>query len=87
MVFNGTPMKTTEPKHIIHEVKLPIYWASALINDDWSGLDDRDEQDLKDWLESNSLGWCSGVSEDYEFSQFRGMGCDVATYTFIEHIN
>ena len=29
---------------------LPAYWASALINDDWTDLDDTEEKEIKDWI-------------------------------------
>lgn len=37
---------------------LPAYWASMLINDDQSGLDDKEEKALNNWMKSNkkSLG-------------------------------
>ena len=68
---------------------LPIYWASALINDDWSGLYEEDTQALKQWLEINANLTCMDVSEDYSFSSYHDasdiypFGCDVAEYIFL----
>jgi hypothetical protein len=30
-----------------------VHYASALINDDWSGLDDKEEKALKVWIKRN----------------------------------
>ena len=32
---------------------MPAHWAGALINNDWSGLDGRKSQDLKEYLRDN----------------------------------
>ena len=32
---------------------LPEYWASALINMDYSGLDEDEEREVKQWMEDN----------------------------------
>lgn len=38
---------------------LPMYWASALINNDWSGLElDGDADNLRRWLEIEQPGAC-----------------------------
>ncbi len=46
---------------------LPAHWASALINDDYSGLEDEDEQQLTDWLHAAQPGYCVGCSDSPEF--------------------
>jgi hypothetical protein len=33
---------------------LPDFWASALINDDFSGLDDEEEAQINEWLSDNA---------------------------------
>lgn len=35
----------------IIKYRLPVYWAGALINDDWSGLSDEEEQEIDNFLE------------------------------------
>jgi hypothetical protein len=75
-------MKTTD-------YLLPDFWASALINDDWTGLDDGDEKYLTGWLKSNRPGVCINVSDEPEFAtghDARGyvLACDCLTYTFQE---
>lgn len=34
----------------IYTLKLPAFWASAIINDDWSGMDDNEEEKLRFFL-------------------------------------
>lgn len=34
-------------------ITLPAYWSSALINNDWSGLNDREAELLKAWQALN----------------------------------
>lgn len=63
---------------------LPAYWASALINDDNSGMEDQDILDMQNWLETNKPGYCAEVSEEAFFGRFNGMGCDLLEYTFIK---
>ena len=72
--------------------ELPIYWASYLINGDSSGLEDGEENLIKetlDYLELSSSE-CVDVSEDYSFKYGRSdlpdlEGGDYAVYTFISH--
>lgn len=62
---------------------LPIYWASALINDDYSGLEDDEIKELDDFCKD--LGPCIDVSEENEFSwanDANNLGGAVATFTF-----
>ena len=72
--------------------ELPIYWASFLINGDSSGLEDGEENLIKetlDYLELSSSE-CVAVSDDYSFRWGRSdlpdlLGGDYAVYTFISH--
>lgn len=34
----------------IIKYRLPVYWAGALINDDWTGLSDEEEQEINNFL-------------------------------------
>ncbi len=68
---------------------LPAYWASALVNDDWSGLEDAEDSELKVWLEAeggdNKYFHCTGVDDDVQFSwrnDANNLGGDVCTFTF-----
>jgi len=69
----------------IEQYTLPLFWASALVNDDTSGMDDNDEKELTEWLNANKPGSCTGVSEDTNFSTFNGYGTEVSEFTFIKH--
>ena len=62
---------------------LPAYWASALINDDKTGLDDWDTEKLYDFQVNNPNLRCVDCSSESFFSTYRGMGCDMFTYTFV----
>lgn len=64
---------------------LPAHWVSALINDDSSGLDDEEEQELTGWLEHEKPGYCVGCSDNQEFQPFNDAGtlaCDVLEFHF-----
>lgn len=68
---------------------LPINWSSALINNDWSGMDKEETKVLKQWLELNSdLADCVDCSADYGFSKYHDatsvypFACDVTEFTF-----
>jgi len=63
-------------KHI--EV-LPLHWASALINGDWSGYDDAEIACIKIWLKYLPPPLCVGNAyQGYHNDKL----CDVAEYTF-----
>ena len=51
---------------------LPAYWASALINGDYSGLTDDDEKELEKTLKALGVtsGQCTGCSEEPEFRKY-----------------
>lgn len=65
---------------------LPSYWASALINNDYSGCSDEDEQVINDWLDRVQPGYCVGCSEESWFQHGhdanRNQGSDVLEYYF-----
>lgn len=46
---------------------LPVYWACALINDDYTGLDAEEEKQIKDFLETTEG---RPVSVDFETEGF-----------------
>lgn len=50
-------------KHMGIEVikyRLPVYWAGALINDDYTGLSDEEEQEIDDFIK-HADGYPVGV--------------------------
>ncbi len=67
---------------------LPTHWASALINEDYSGLDEREARTLDAFLSDNPNLMCIDCSGDPEFRHFHdamGYGvlpCDCAEFTF-----
>lgn len=67
--------------------ELPAFWASALINGDWTGLEDEDESALKAWLEAFEPGYCVDVSDEPFFKLRHDawqyvLACDCLVYTF-----
>ena len=66
------------------DFKLPSIWASALINGDYSGLDDNEENELNSWCKANNLHNCIGCSDYPELGKFEGLLCELLTYTFIK---
>lgn len=69
---------------------LPTHWASALINLDYTGLDDADEQCLDQWMFHNAYGKSAvNVSEATQFAKYHDaadvgvLPCECAVFTFI----
>ena len=74
------------------EVRLPIYWASYLINNDASGLEDGEEDQVQETLEYLELDkWiCVDVKDDISFEYpFLPdlLGGDYCTYVFHNYGN
>ena len=67
---------------------LPSHWASALINDDQTGLEVDDIVQLNQFMRGEGLGAPLDISEEGNFCVFhdaRGYGvlpCDCSDYTF-----
>ena len=71
----------------VTEVRLPIYWASYLVNNDASGLEDGEEDQVRETLEYLELDkWiCVDVKDDISFEYpFLPdlLGGDYCTYVF-----
>lgn len=47
--------------------RLPVYWACALINDDYTGLSDNEEQEIRNFLKRVKA---DPVSVDWETEGF-----------------
>jgi hypothetical protein len=66
---------------------LPVYWASYLINDDASGMEDDEQADCDAFLASLPAGWsCVDVSEESDFRPSNDAGTlagDCSDYIFI----
>ena len=68
---------------------LPSHWASALINDDRTGLDDVEEYALNAVLNELGHDWyCVNASDDAYFTRLHDarlqgiLACDVLDFTF-----
>ena len=76
----------------VTEVRLPIYWASYLVNGDASGLEDGEENQVQETLEHLELDkWiCVDVKDDISFEYpFLPdlLGGDYCTYVFHNYGN
>ena len=80
---------------IIETYTLPAHWASALINDDTSGMDYRDEKPFHDFcrfmIREHGNSWpleewtCTDEAQFMTYHDARRFGvlaCDVLDYTF-----
>lgn len=62
---------------------LPAHWASAIINDDYSGYTDEEAMEIEDFCKD--LGPCVDVTDEEEFgwtNDANGLGGSVATFHF-----
>ena len=66
------------------EVDAPAAWASALINNDYSGLDAQEVQTVKRWLQEQPGRDPVSVSETTRIGRFNGLQTEMATYTFLD---
>jgi len=46
--------------------KLPVYWASYLINGDASGLADGEQEQIDAWCAETGVGLCVGCDDDID---------------------
>ncbi len=70
------------------EITAPSHWASYLINDDASGLEDDEQAQCDAWIEAEGLGApvdCkdAGFIHYHGARQFCPLASDCCTYTFI----
>ena len=69
---------------------LPAHWAPALINGDFTGLDEADEEALMRVVAGENLPDPIGVSEEPEFRKYHDaqpygvLACDCLVYDFAE---
>lgn len=85
--------KLKEAKFDTIELRLPAYWASALVNGDTTGLEDEEEATMNQWIEWASeeyninAGQPVDVSDEPEFASRHDaspdvLATDVLTYTY-----
>ena len=65
--------------------RLPVYWAGALINDDYTGISDEEEQEIKDFLKQADgrpvdVDW--KTEGFYYHNDANNMGGDCADFIF-----
>lgn len=64
-------------------VILPMYWASALINGDYSGCEDSEAEAISAFLSENpQFGPCLGCNTEPELRIFEGLLCETLIFTF-----
>ena len=69
----------------IKTIDLPAYWASALINNDWSGIEDTDTAaELSAWIKANPLVNVVSCDDVPYIGRYRGVLCDMLTYSYTE---
>ncbi len=50
---------------------IPTHWVTAIVNDDYSGLSDQEEQQIKEYLEETDGYLCCPDDEAFDNEQFR----------------
>lgn len=63
------------------QIELPAYWASALVNGDYSGLDDDTLLDVHAWQRVNPNVNVVSCSDNVYIGRYDGLICDMLTYT------
>ncbi len=83
----GMPRSPTHrPKRIkTYTFEAPAHWASAFVNGDESGLEDRDVAELEAWCkQQGGMPDVIDVSAETFIRRFNGLQTDMATYTAYE---
>jgi hypothetical protein len=44
--------------------RIPAHYICALVNDDWSGLSEEDEKELREWIEKEQPGYCTAPNDE-----------------------
>jgi len=67
-----------------HTVKIdaPAYWASALINNDWSGLEPGEQAQARQWLADEGIGRPVSCSAEF-IGRWNGQYCQLVSYEFL----
>lgn len=60
--------------------KLPAYWASALVNNDWSGYDKAELEEIKNWLNINGHPNIVDMVGESFVGRFGGLIYELAEY-------
>ncbi len=80
-------MNQSSESETIEVFTLPAYWGSALINDDWSGLDAQETASLTHWLRRRGYAAsdCLTVEDETYFAwsnDATSLGGAVAEFSF-----
>ena len=67
--------------------KLPVYWASYLLNGDASSISDDDQAQIDAWCAETGVGPCLHIEEDSEFTKWHdardyALAGDCCNFTF-----
>jgi hypothetical protein len=66
-------------------VDLPAYWASALVNGDYSGMtDSMMVLAIHSWLDANPSLVIDGCNDESYIGRYDGLLCDMLTYSYTE---
>jgi hypothetical protein len=69
-------------------VDLPAYWASPLINNDYSGvIDIMMTLAIHSWLDANPSLVIEGCNDVSFIGRYRGIQCNMLTYSYTEKVN
>jgi hypothetical protein len=74
-------------------LQLPVFWAPALINGDYTGYSDVEAEQIlefeRDMIAEHGQCWCLGLEEEnswftfsHDAERYGVLGCDVANFTF-----
>jgi len=63
-------------------IDAPANWASALINNDWTGLEPEEQAQARQWLADEGIGRPVSCSEDFT-GRWRGQYCQLVPYQFL----
>ena len=86
----GSGLRHSAPALGVYTRKLPTHWASALVYDDTTGLDDDEEKIYRAWEADHTHLLCVGVDDQPEFSNWHDarpygvLGCDTSIFSFHE---
>jgi len=72
-------MSTNKRTMEIHTITLPAHWAPALINGDWSGLDQAESAQVKTWLAESGLDVLSCDAASF-VARFNGLVTECLDY-------
>lgn len=70
-----------------HLVTLPATWASALVNNEWTGLEHHypeDAKEAREWLAANPELQVLSMGDSYGIARFNGELRDMASYVVCE---